>query len=119
MPLTFSEVYRIVKLIPKGCVMSYSGVARQCGHPRAARQVGYALHGLPAELHERVPWWRVINAAGRVSNQFHPSKQVNRLRAEGIAVDRALRVDMQRFDAERQVYEKLQRIQARAQESPK
>ena len=79
MPLAFSEIYRVVKLIPKGRVMSYSAVARQCGYPRAARQVGYAMYGLPAELGDRVPWWRVINAQGRISNAYGPEEQKRRL----------------------------------------
>ena len=114
MPLKFEEIYRVVKLIPKGRVMSYSGVARQCGYPRSARQVGYALHGLPAELHERVPWWRVINAAGRISNQYAAKEQSKRLRAEHIIVDKQLRVDLRVFDGEAQVYAKLQRRHGRA-----
>jgi methylated-DNA-protein-cysteine methyltransferase related protein len=113
MPLTFVEIYRVVRLIPRGRVMSYSAVARQCGYPRAARQVGYALAGLPPKLHESVPWWRVINAAGRISNAYHPEQQAKRLRAEGVAVDDGLRVALRLHDGETQVYAKLSRAAAR------
>lgn len=109
MALTFEEIYRVVRRIPKGRVMSYSGVARQCGHPRAARQVGYALHALPKRLGKTVPWWRVVNAAGRVSNQYGPLEQCKRLRAENVAVDEALRIDMRIYDGEQIVYRKLSR----------
>lgn len=109
MPLAFSEIYRVVKLIPKGRVMSYSAVARQCGYPRAARQVGYAMYGLPAELGDRVPWWRVINAQGRISNAYGPEEQKRRLMAEGVVVSDAMRVDMRHYDAEAAVYKKLSR----------
>ncbi len=107
MALTFEEVYRVVRLIPKGRVLSYSGVARQCGYPRAARQVGYALHRLPERLHNAVPWWRVVNAAGRISNQYAPLEQGKRLRAENVVVDDALRIDMRVYDGEQIVYRKL------------
>jgi methylated-DNA-protein-cysteine methyltransferase related protein len=109
MALTFAEIYRVVRLIPKGRVMSYSGVARQCGYPRSARQVGYAMHGLPENLQDRVPWWRVINAAGRISNQYNATEQCRRLRDEAVLVDATLRIDMRVFDAEFVVYKKLQR----------
>jgi methylated-DNA-protein-cysteine methyltransferase-like protein len=113
MPLSFETVYRVVRLIPKGRIMSYSGVARQCGYPRAARQVGYALAALPEALSAIVPWWRVVNAAGRISNAYHPERQAQLLRAEGVPVDDALRVEMRLFDGEDAVYRKLQRAAAR------
>ena len=109
MPLTFTEIYRVVKRIPRGRVMSYSGVARQCGHPRAARQVGYAMFGLPEALANKVPWWRVINAQGRISNAYGPDEQRRRLLAEGVRVSAAMRVDMRVYDAEEIVYRKLHR----------
>ncbi len=114
MPLNFKDIYAVVKLIPKGCVMSYSGVARQCGHPRAARQVGYALHALPQN--NRVPWWRVVNAQGRISNSSTPDapkRQQEQLEAEGVVVSAGLRVDMRSFDGEMLVYARLQPRQAK------
>lgn len=104
-------MYRVVKLIPKGMVMSYSGVARQCGSPRSARYVGFALHALPADT--RVPWWRVINAQGRISNQYAPDEQKRRLEAEGVVVNDRMCVDMRLFDAEAIVYRKLKRVRER------
>jgi methylated-DNA-protein-cysteine methyltransferase related protein len=118
MPLTFNEIYRVVRLIPKGRVMSYSGVARQCGYPRAARQVGYAMFGLPHALSGKVPWWRVINAQGRISNAYGPEEQRRRLADEGVAVSDAMRVDMRKYDAEDAVYQKL-RARAKGQASPR
>src|SRR5262245_33464756 len=100
--MTFDEVYRVVKLIPKGLVMSYGGVARQCGSPRSARYVGFALHDLPDNT--KVPWWRVINSLGRISNQYAPLEQRDLLEAEGVVVSKDLRVDMRLFDAEEIVY---------------
>jgi methylated-DNA-protein-cysteine methyltransferase-like protein len=105
--MTFDDVYRVVKLIPKGMVMSYGGVARQCGSPRSARYVGFALHDLPTG--SKVPWWRVINSLGRISNQYSPLEQRERLEAEGVVVSKDLRVDMKLFDGEEIVYQKLQR----------
>ena len=110
MPFNFQEVYAVVKLIPKGRVMSYAGVARQCGRPGAQRMVGYAMYALKAGA--KVPWWRVINSQGRISNSSTPDapdRQRELLRAEGIAVSEAYRVNMKHYDAELIVYEKLRR----------
>ena len=106
--MQFADVYRVVKLIPKGMVMSYGGVARQCGSPLSARYVGFALNGLPAG--NKVPWWRVVNTLGRISNQYSPHEQRERLEAEGVAVSDDMRIDMRLFDAEEIVYRKLQKL---------
>ena len=63
MPNFYDAVYRIVRDIPAGRVMTYGQIATILGTPRAARAVGYALKACPAD----VPWQRVINAQGRVS----------------------------------------------------
>jgi methylated-DNA-protein-cysteine methyltransferase-like protein len=55
----------VVRHIPKGRVATYGIVARLAGRPGAARTVGWALSALPED--NDVPWWRVINAAGRIS----------------------------------------------------
>ncbi len=81
----YSAIYRVVAAIPKGAVASYGEVAARAGLPRGARLVGRAL----AECPGRLPWHRVLNAAGRVSlPRGSPSyaKQVQRLEAEGIEV---------------------------------
>ncbi|MFN3704532.1 MAG: MGMT family protein [Thermoflexales bacterium] len=99
--LTFNVVYDMVRLIPKGKVMSYSGIARQCGSPHSARYVGFALHALiGTHRREQVPWWRVINARGYISNIFALEEQRRRLEAEGVEVGADYRVDMARFDGE-------------------
>ena len=65
----YHRIYRVVKHIPKGRVATYGIVARLAGRPGAARTVGWALSALPAD--SDVPWWRVINAAGRISLSSH------------------------------------------------
>lgn len=65
----YRRIYRVVRHIPKGRVATYGVVARLAGRPGAARTVGWALSAL-ADADE-VPWWRVINAAGRISLSSH------------------------------------------------
>ncbi len=106
----YAEIYALIRLIPKGKVMSYGGVARQIGRPGLQRVVGYALHALP--FGSNVPWWRVINSQGRISNASTPDAadiQRQHLRDEGVSVDSNYRLDLAHYDAEMIVYKKLQR----------
>jgi methylated-DNA-protein-cysteine methyltransferase-like protein len=90
----FSRVYRLVSMIPEGKVASYGQIARMLGHPRGARTVGWALHGLPDGAD--VPWHRVINSQGRVSTSRLPhdaNLQRDLLEAEGVVFDEEERVN--------------------------
>ena len=114
---TYSEVYAVVRLIPHGNVMSYSGVARQMGRPGLQRMVGYALRALAGSDND-VPWWRVINAEGRISNTNGPEIQRARLLAEGIPVSDELMLDLAKYDGEEAVFARLQARRARESIAP-
>lgn len=91
----FEKVYRLVSLIPYGRVANYGQIAGLLGEPRAARTVGWALHGLPEG--SEVPWHRVINVAGRISNPCEAhgeDRQRSLLEAEGVVFDSNGRTDM-------------------------
>ncbi len=67
--MTFDQsVYEYVKSVPRGKVTTYGMIARAIGHPRAARQVGNALHRNPAP--GIVPCHRVVNREGRLAPAF-------------------------------------------------
>ncbi len=82
----FGRVYRVVRRIPAGKVATYGQVAALAGTPRAARAVGWALRALDEVKAARVPWHRVVNAAGAISPRpgLSPAIQRQRLRAEGV-----------------------------------
>ena len=61
----YHRIYRVIRHIPKGRVATYGVVARLAGRPGAARTVGWALSALADD--SDVPWWRVLNASGRIS----------------------------------------------------
>lgn len=63
-----------------GDVMSYGDVAAEAGYPGAARAVGGVLRRI-----DGLPWWRVVNAAGRLI-PHDPERQAALLRAEGTPV---------------------------------
>jgi methylated-DNA-protein-cysteine methyltransferase-like protein len=104
----FDRVYDMVRRIPPGRVASYGQIAGLCEHPQAARTVGWALHGMPVELADpdhpqAIPWWRVINMAGRISTscqEHNANLQRMLLEAEGVSFESDDRVDMKRFQWE-------------------
>jgi methylated-DNA-protein-cysteine methyltransferase-like protein len=89
-------VYRVVRRVPRGKVVTYGQVAAILGQPRGARAVGVALGALRAPLVDVVPWHRVINAAGHCTHRdgFWASIQQERLEEEGVPFDRSGRVDL-------------------------
>lgn len=92
-------VYRLVRGVPRGKVVTYGQVAAILGQPRGARAVGTALAALRPPLLALVPWQRVINAAGRCSqrNGLDAAVQRDLLEREGVRFDRRGTVDLRRF----------------------
>ena len=89
----FEQVYKIVKSIPYGSVMSYGDIAELLGNRRMARQVGWALHVNPDPEH--IPCYRVVNRFGEVSSAFaFGGGKVQRelLEREGVIFDEKGRV---------------------------
>lgn len=90
-------VYDLVRSIPPGRVMGYGHVASALGSPGAARQVGYAMAGLPADTD--VPWQRVVHSAGTLATKGDAVRAVvqrGMLEREGVAFV-GDRVNMSRF----------------------
>lgn len=93
----YDDVYNLVRRIPRGRVSTYGRVAALIAVPRGARGVGWALHALSDEQAREVPWWRVINRAGRISNAYNAELQRALLEAEGVTFDERGYVDLKRF----------------------
>ena len=88
------RIWTVVAAIPAGRVATYGQVAELAGLPRAARLVGRTMSRLPPDT--RLPWHRVINAAGAVSIRgAEGARQQALLEAEGVAFVRG-RVDLAR-----------------------
>ena len=83
----FQSVYRVVRMIPPGKVMSYGQVAALAGNPRMARQVGWALRACKEA--DAVPWHRVVAKGGRLSLREPSGFPLQRtlLEGEGVAFD--------------------------------
>jgi methylated-DNA-protein-cysteine methyltransferase-like protein len=88
------RILDVLMALREGEVTTYGDVADVAGHPKQSRLVGRILATTDVE----VPWWRVVNASGRIVSG-HPDEQRALLRAEGVTVvdDRVRQAPLGRF----------------------
>jgi methylated-DNA-protein-cysteine methyltransferase related protein len=99
---SWNVIYKLVKQIPRGSVITYGGIAKKIRLRGGARVVGYAMAGCPNG--SGVPWHRVIGAGGhlRLSEPL-VSLQRKLLESEGVQfIER-------RVDIERHLWRKTKR----------
>ena len=92
----YDRIYAITGQIPPGRLASYGQIAAIEGHC-TPRMVGYAMAAVGKR---RVPWQRVINSRGTVSERRHgggTGRQRRLLESEGVVFDRRGRVNFERF----------------------
>ena len=88
-------MYRLVRRVPRGTVVTYGQIAVMLGAPRSARAVGGAMGRCPDD----VPWHRVVNAQGGISRRRRLGSVLTqriRLVQEGVPLRRG-RVVLARF----------------------
>jgi len=80
---SWAPVYRFVKKIPRGRVITYGQLARALQLPGGARTAGRAMAGCPSG--QGIPWHRVLGAGGRLLiREPIASKQRVLLQSEGV-----------------------------------
>jgi O-6-methylguanine DNA methyltransferase len=82
MTLFQKRVYRIVKQVPKGKIITYKKVAELAGSPRAWRAVGNILN---KNKDPKIPCYRVIRSDGKLGG-YNKGKKKKRylLKKEGV-----------------------------------
>jgi methylated-DNA-protein-cysteine methyltransferase related protein len=81
----WDPVYKLVKQIPRGRVLSYGAVAKALRLKGGARSAGRAMSATPQG--KGIPWHRVLNASGKiVIREPYASLQRKLLESEGIEV---------------------------------
>lgn len=91
------RVYWLVEQVPEGQVATYGQIATYAGSARAARAVGNLMRTSWTK-HGEIPWWRIINAAGKISlkgDLHRPTLQKELLEAEGVQFSAAGRCKLE------------------------
>jgi len=79
--VSWAPVYRWVRRIPRGSVVTYGQLARALRLPGGARTAGRAMAACP----KGVPWQRVLGAGGRILiREPYASYQRQLLLREGV-----------------------------------
>jgi methylated-DNA-protein-cysteine methyltransferase-like protein len=90
------RVFRLVRSIPRGRVMTYGQIAEILGEGYTPRTVGFVMHA----ANDETPWHRVINAQGGCSTRglvLPHDKQQRMLEAEGVSFNEGGRCELQKY----------------------
>jgi len=110
------RVYKIVRRIPRGRVMTYGQLAYILGEGYTPRTVGFVMHGADER---KTPWQRVINSQGRCSTGrivLPADKQQRMLEREGVKFDAGGRCDLEIYlwHPDKEKIEKAEAAKARS-----
>jgi methylated-DNA-protein-cysteine methyltransferase-like protein len=90
--MSWDPVYRLVKQIPRGRVLSYGALAKALRLPGGARSAGRAMAATPSG--KGIPWHRVVGERGKILiREPYASLQKKLLESEGIKITES-RVDL-------------------------
>jgi len=90
------RVFQIVRMIPRGRVMTYGQIAEILGEGYTPRTVGFVMHS----SNDKTPWHRVINAQGGCSTRglvLPHDKQQRMLEAEGVSFNARGRCSLEKY----------------------
>ncbi|MGB2676498.1 MAG: MGMT family protein [Candidatus Acidiferrum sp.] len=83
--MSWDPVYRLVKLIPRGRVMTYGALARALRLRGGARAAGRAMAATPSG--KGIPWHRVVGERGKLLiREPYASLQRKLLESEGVTL---------------------------------
>ncbi len=92
--MSWDPVFRFVKQIPRGHVLTYGALARALRLPGGARSAGRAMAATPSG--KGIPWHRVLGERGRILiREPYASLQRKLLESEGVTITES-RVDLKR-----------------------
>jgi len=92
--MSWDPVFRFVKLIPRGRVLTYGALAKALRLPGGARSAGRAMAATPSG--KGIPWHRVLGERGKILiREPYASLQRKLLESEGVSIVES-RVDLKR-----------------------
>ena len=86
----FTDVYDVVRQIPKGRATSYGAIATYIGTRLSARMVGWAMNAAHT-ANPKIPAHRVVNRNGMLTGRFHfstPTLMEELLKKEKILIEK-------------------------------
>lgn len=99
----YRQVWDLVRQIPRGRVATYGQIAKMIPPPNGVEIEAYAafaprwVGGAMAACPDDVPWQRVINSKGGISERAGAERQRLLLEQEGVEFDARNRVDMKKY----------------------
>ncbi|MGD8405054.1 MAG: MGMT family protein, partial [Anaerolineales bacterium] len=99
----YAQVWDLVRQVPKGKVVTYGQVAKMLPPPQGVELEAYAafgprwVGGAMANCPDDVPWQRVINAQGKISQRPGAQRQKELLIAEGVFFNEKGRIDLKKY----------------------
>lgn len=100
----YAQVWDLVRQIPYGKVATYGGIAKMLPPPQGVEIEAYAafgprwVGGAMANCPDDVPWQRVINAQGKISQRPGAHRQKELLLEEGVVFDEKERIDLKKYE---------------------
>ncbi len=99
----YAQVWDLVRKIPHGRVATYGQIAKMLPPPMGVEIEAYTafgprwVGGAMANCPDDVPWQRVINSKGEISEREGADRQRLLLEGEGVAFDAKNRVDLKKY----------------------
>ena len=91
--MAWEMIYRLVKRVPKGRMITYGQLARALKLPGGARAAGYAMAACPKG--RGIPWHRVVGTGGRILlGEPRAALQRRLLESEGVEF-RGARIELE------------------------
>src|ERR1700732_3519532 len=93
--MSWDPVFRLVKQIPRGRVLTYGALAKALRLPGGARSAGRPMAATPSG--KGIPWHRVVGERGKILiREPYASLQRKLLESEGTAIVE-FRLDLKRY----------------------
>jgi len=99
----YAQVWDLVRQIPQGKVATYGQIAKMLPPPQGVEIEAYAafgprwVGGAMANCPDDVPWQRVINSKGEISQRPGAQRQKELLLEEGVAFNEKGRIDLKKY----------------------
>jgi methylated-DNA-protein-cysteine methyltransferase-like protein len=99
----YQQVWNLVRQIPRGKVTTYGNIAKMLPPPQGVEIEAYKafgprwVGGAMANCPDDVPWQRVINSKGEISQRPGAGKQKELLLEEGVVFNEKGRIDLKEY----------------------